>query len=219
MIAVSFFLASNALFQLASKGLLYSSEGLEIDLEMSPMVIPVLCGATCLLLLPSILRKHIVKSSHKEYFKCAFAFFTGIVFAHGLFLGGMLQISRITGFFALPSLFFPGPLETPHSQFDPSLAFVLISALLPNLLLDSLMNTQRKPWIEDHCHLPNINRKADARLMIGASIFGLGWSMGGICPGPAMVLFSSLITKMDFTLVPWILAFAAGSIVGKHISM
>lgn len=63
--------------------------------------------------------------------------------------------------------------------------FVMIGAVGLNLLTFNLF---RKPFLSEKYEIPT-NKKIDMKLILGASIFGIGWGIGGLCPGPAFSLF------------------------------
>ena len=52
------------------------------------------------------------------------------------------------------------------------------------------MKRLRRPVFDDTFHVPT-NRKIDVPLVIGSALFGLGWGIGGFCPGPALVALGS----------------------------
>lgn len=66
-----------------------------------------------------------------------------------------------------------------------SLMFVMMGAVCFNLITFNLL---KKPILSEKYDVPT-NRKIDFKLVLGASIFGIGWGIGGLCPGPAFALF------------------------------
>jgi uncharacterized protein len=102
------------------------------------------------------------------------AFISGLIFAIGLALSGMTQPDKVMNF-----LDFAG-------QWDPSLAFVMGGGVLLNAALYWL--TRRKlerPLLAPSFALP-LRTRIDWPLMAGAALFGVGWGLGGYCPGPAI---------------------------------
>lgn len=63
--------------------------------------------------------------------------------------------------------------------------FVMLGAVGLNLIT---FNILKKPILSEKYELPT-NKKIDMKLVLGASIFGVGWGIGGLCPGPAFSLF------------------------------
>jgi uncharacterized protein len=97
----------------------------------------------------------------------------GALFGAGLLIAGMTQPLKVLAF-----------LDAGH-RWDPSLAFVMMGAVgVYGLAYHKLRRT--RPWFDGLFHLPT-RRDLDAPLVVGSAIFGVGWGVGGICPGPAMV--------------------------------
>ena len=70
-------------------------------------------------------------------------------------------------------------------DWDPSLAFVMGGALLVYGVGSRLVQRRERPLVEREWHLPT-RRDIDGRLLGGAALFGIGWGLGGFCPGPAL---------------------------------
>ena len=102
------------------------------------------------------------------------AFTCGLVFAFGLIAGGMTQPSKVVGF-----LDFTG-------AWDPSLALVMGGALGTHAVLRRFVMSRPRPLLTARFSVPT-RTDIDARLLCGAAIFGVGWGLGGFCPGPAVV--------------------------------
>ncbi|GGG22992.1 membrane protein [Rhizobium wenxiniae] len=102
---------------------------------------------------------------------------SGMVFGFGLSLSGMLNPVRVQGFLDV------------FGNWDPSLAFVLGGAVAVAFIGVQVMKKLRHPAFDDSFHVP-ANRKIDGPLVIGSALFGLGWGIGGLCPGPAIASLS-----------------------------
>lgn len=102
---------------------------------------------------------------------------SGIVFGFGLSLSGMLNPARVQGFLDI------------FGVWDPSLAFVLGGAVVVAFIGVQMMKRMRHPSFDDSFHVPT-NRRIDAPLIVGSALFGLGWGIGGFCPGPAVASLS-----------------------------
>ncbi|WP_064713762.1 YeeE/YedE family protein [Rhizobium bangladeshense] len=102
---------------------------------------------------------------------------SGVVFGFGLSLSGMLNPVRIQGFLDV------------FGAWDPSLAFVLGGAVVVAAIGVQVMKRLRHPAFDDSFHVP-ANCRIDAPLIIGSVLFGLGWGIGGFCPGPAVASLS-----------------------------
>lgn len=113
--------------------------------------------------------------------KAWWALLAGFVFALGLGLGGMTQPRKVTGFLDV------------FGHWDPSLMFVMMGAIgvhMPVALWWS--RKAKKDSLGTNvagCGVPDEQNSkiVDAALIGGAAVFGVGWGMGGFCPGPAFV--------------------------------
>ncbi|MEO1483418.1 MAG: DUF6691 family protein [Myxococcota bacterium] len=124
-------------------------------------------------------------------------FLSGLVFAAGLALSGMTMPEKVIGFLD----FFGG-------AWDPSLAFVMGGAAGTYAIAFWLLKPADKPWLGARFFLPP-RASIDRRLLIGAALFGVGWGLGGFCPGPAIVSAASF--GLDA------LVFVASMIVGMVV--
>lgn len=102
----------------------------------------------------------------------------GLLFGAGLALGGMTQPEKVIGFLDLAG------------AWDPSLAFVMGSALLIATPLFALAQRRGRPLFEEKFFLPT-RRDLDAKLIGGGILFGIGWGIAGYCPGPALAALSA----------------------------
>jgi hypothetical protein len=117
----------------------------------------------------------------------AAAFASGVLFAAGLVISGMTQPAVVQGFLNLGGLFDP----VRFGAWNPALAFVMGGAVIVSLLAFAITPRDgKKPWFAARFALPT-RRDVDRRLLIGATLFGIGWGLAGYCPGPA---FASLLT-------------------------
>ncbi len=107
------------------------------------------------------------------------ALLAGLLFSVGLALSGMTQPAKVVGFLDLAG------------SWDPSLAFVMLGAILVHLVLYRLILRRPSPLYSGHFELPT-RRDLDRKLLIGSGIFGVGWALGGYCPGPALVAVGGL---------------------------
>lgn len=102
---------------------------------------------------------------------------SGIVFGFGLSLSGMLNPVRVRGFLDV------------FGAWDPSLAFVLGGAVVVAFIGVQVMKRMQHPAFDDSFLVPT-SRRIDVPLVIGSALFGLGWGIGGFCPGPAVASLS-----------------------------
>jgi uncharacterized membrane protein YedE/YeeE len=106
------------------------------------------------------------------------AFAAGLLFGLGLAVSEMINPARVIGFLDVAG------------RWDPTLAFVMGGALTVTLPAYSLILRRRRPLLDGEFHLP-AKHAVDRPLIIGAAIFGLGWGLGGFCPGPALASLAS----------------------------
>ena len=130
------------------------------------------------------------------------SFVSGVVFAVGLGIGGMTQPAKVIGF-----LDFAG-------NWDPSLAFVMIGAIAVHSILYRVIRKRPSPLFSQVFSLPT-RTDIDLRLVGGAMIFGLGWSIAGFCPGPALTSLAS----GNLSLVIFTVAMIAGMLLYKFVDV
>ena len=122
--------------------------------------------------------------------KLAFAFIGGLAFGAGLILAGMANPAKVLGFLDLAG------------RWDPSLAFVMGGAIAVGLVGFRLARANPLAWSGEPRAWPAL-RQLDKRLVVGALVFGVGWGIAGICPGPALVLLGAVPMSTP-TESPWI---------------
>ncbi|MBJ7439602.1 MAG: YeeE/YedE family protein [Sphingopyxis sp.] len=101
------------------------------------------------------------------------ALVAGALFGAGLALSGMADPQRVRGFLDL------------FGAWDPTLAFVMAGAIAPMAIAWRLHNRMIAPLAAPVFSLPT-NQDLDPRLIGGAVLFGIGWGIAGLCPGPAI---------------------------------
>ncbi len=101
------------------------------------------------------------------------ALIAGVLFGIGLSVSRMVDPAKVLNFLDLAG------------AWDPSLAFVLMGATGTAALGYRLVRRRTAPLLAEEFHLPP-TRAIDRRLVAGASIFGIGWGLVGLCPGPAI---------------------------------
>lgn len=124
------------------------------------------------------------------------ALLAGIIFGMGLVLAGMTDPDKVLAFLTL------------NQYWDPSLIFVLGTALIVTFVGYRLVGMRATPLFDEEFHAP-LATTIDTRLLAGASIFGVGWGVAGFCPGPALV---GLMT-FDPRAAVFLIAFTLGVLV------
>ena len=135
---------------------------------------------------------------------------SGFFFGTGLVMTGMTEPTKVLSFLSLPALLFKSEFENP--VWDPSLLFVMMGGMLPNLLAyNFFIRKTSKPLLNSKFHFPT-RRDIDLNLIIGAALFGVGWGYSGFCPGPG---FIAMVTKPDASVLPWITGAAGGVLLHR----
>lgn len=102
----------------------------------------------------------------------------GFIFAIGLGLSGMTQPQKVIGFLDL------------FGSWDPSLIFVMAGAILVHFVTYKLIRKKSSPLLSSQWHVPT-KKEITPALVIGSFTFGVGWALGGFCPGPAVTSLAS----------------------------
>ena len=121
---------------------------------------------------------------------------SGLLFGFGLSLSGMLDPARVRGFLDVTG------------AWDPSLAFVLAGAVTVAGLGTLLRRRMARPVFAERFELP-VKTTIDRRLVAGSALFGIGWGLVGLCPGPAVASLTLGLAPTFFFVV----AMVAGMLV------
>ncbi|WP_045837593.1 DUF6691 family protein [Hyphomicrobium sp. 99] len=127
----------------------------------------------------------------------AIALLSGVLFGMGLAISGMIDPARVRAFLDV------------GGNWDPTLAFVMGGALLPMAVAWQVAKRLRKPLVSNDFHFPP-TKHVNWKLIGGAAIFGTGWGLAGICPGPGI----AAIAVQPMPALLFVLAMAAG--MGLH---
>lgn len=124
------------------------------------------------------------------------AFLAGSLFGLGLLLAGMADPAKVLGFLDLAG------------QWDPSLGLVMVGAIGAALFPLQWSRRQARSLLGAAMHMPKA-RDLDRRLIIGSLVFGVGWGIAGICPGPAL----ALVFTGYWQILLFVLAMLAGMLI------
>jgi hypothetical protein len=97
----------------------------------------------------------------------------GLLFGMGLAVSEMINPAKVLNFLDV------------FGRWDASLAFVMLSAVVISAIGYHLAFRRKRPLFEPQFMLPT-RQDIDLRLLVGSAIFGIGWGLGGYCPGPAI---------------------------------
>ena len=127
---------------------------------------------------------------------------SGIIFGIGLVISEMINPEKVLGFLDL------------FGNWDPSLAFVMIGALIIFSPLFHVIKKKEKPIFAKNFNYSN-NKSINNQLILGSAIFGAGWGLIGLCPGPAI----SSIALLDIHSIIFVIAMFVGFYLVKLINL
>jgi len=126
----------------------------------------------------------------------------GIIFGIGLVVSEMVNPAKVLGFLDL------------FGNWDPSLAFVMIGALIVSCPLFHLIKNKDKPLLSEKFDYSK-NKEINNKLIIGSALFGAGWGLGGLCPGPAI----SSLALLNINSIIFIFAMFIGFYLVKFFNL
>ena len=129
-----------------------------------------------------------------------FSLLSGIIFGVGLVVSGMTNPEKVIGF-----------LSITHN-WDASLIFVMGGAIIITAPFFYLLKNRNKSLLGLNFNLPQ-KKGLDKKLLIGSALFGIGWGLVGLCPGPAI---SSIALFEPITLI-FLIAMFLGVLTNKYI--
>lgn len=118
---------------------------------------------------------------------------SGALFGAGLTLSGMTDPARVRGFLDV------------FGRWDPTLAFVMGGAVIVMAIAWRVQSRMARPVFGEKFSLPD-RRDFDGRLIAGSALFGIGWGMAGLCPGPAV----ASLALSPLSVIPFLAAMLAG---------
>ncbi len=124
----------------------------------------------------------------------------GLVFGLGLIVSGMIDPAKVQNFLDIAG------------TWDPSLAFVMAGAIGVTSIGYAFVRRLGAPLLEPAFQFPKAT-EIDARLVAGSLLFGIGWGLGGLCPGPAL---TGLTLAAPGTLV-FVAAMLLGVVLGTTV--
>lgn len=125
------------------------------------------------------------------------AFLSGLLFAIGLGISGMTNPANVLGFLDVAG------------NWDGRLAFVMGGAIAVHAALRPLIHKRERPLFS--AKFPSLSAsRVDRKLLVGAGLFGVGWGLGGYCPGPALTSIA--------TGAPQLLVFVSAMFAGMFLA-
>lgn len=118
---------------------------------------------------------------------------SGLIFGAGLAISGMTNPNKVLNFLDVTG------------SWDPTLALVMAAAVPVSALSFWLARRRHRPLLEPGFTLPQ-NTRLEAPLIVGSALFGIGWGLGGYCPGPAV----ASLAQPSLSLLAFLAAMGAG---------
>lgn len=134
-----------------------------------------------------------------------FSWLAGLVFGIGLIIAGMTNPAKVLGFLDIAGLW------------DPSLAFVMVGGIAIASIGLLVAKKRTLSFLGLQMRLPT-SKHIDRPLILGGMIFGIGWGIAGICPGPALVLVGGGVFKGFIFVIAMIAGMALFELFNHHKS-
>ena len=129
-----------------------------------------------------------------------FSLLSGIIFGIGLVISGMTNPEKVIGFLSLTH------------NWDASLIFVMGGAIIVTAPAFFILKNKTSSSLGFEIQLPQ-KKDLDKKLLLGSSLFGIGWGLVGLCPGPAV---SSIALFEPLTII-FLMSMIVGIIINKYI--
>ena len=131
-----------------------------------------------------------------------FSFISGLIFGIGLTVSGMVNPAKVIAFLNI------------LGNWDPSLVFVMVGAIIFSAPFFYILKNKKKPLFNSSFQIPS-RTNIDRNLIIGSSLFGIGWGMVGLCPGPAV---ASIAFFQPLSIL-FVIALMSGFYLCKYIKI
>ena len=125
---------------------------------------------------------------------------SGIILGVGLTVSNMINPAKVLGVLDL------------FGQWDPSLIFVMMGAIIVSSPFFLLFKSKSKPVFAESFSIPEI-KNIDSKLIFGSSLFGIGWGLVGLCPGPAIASLALANNYSLFFIISMLFGFLLVKIV------
>ncbi|NVK29994.1 MAG: YeeE/YedE family protein [Gammaproteobacteria bacterium] len=125
----------------------------------------------------------------------------GLVFGLGLVISGMIDPNRVQGFLDLTG------------EWNPTLATVMGGGVIVTTIGYKLLFKRSMPLFAPKFYVPT-KTDMDSKLILGSAIFGIGWGLGGLCPGPAL----TVLTQAGSNAIIFVIAMIAAMLAAAAIN-
>ena len=126
---------------------------------------------------------------------------SGLIFGAGLVISEMVNPVKVQDFLDL------------FGNWDPSLAFVMGGAVAVTLFSSRFIMKRKTPIFAERFYMA-VTTSIDSRLILGASLFGIGWGLSGYCPGPGII--NAMINPTEAMM--FLPALVIGGLIGQRYS-
>lgn len=130
------------------------------------------------------------------------AFIAGLLFGAGLILSGMTDPANVVAFLDIAG------------DWNPALAVVMTSAIIVATPAFMLVKRRHQTLLEAQADIAN-RRQIDSALLTGSAIFGMGWGLSGICPGPGLMLAFAL----NYSAIVFVAAMSIGMLIAPYLKI
>ncbi len=134
------------------------------------------------------------------------ALVVGFIFSMGLGLSGMTKPQNVIGFLDL------------FGEWNPSLMLVMVDAILIHFVTYKVIRRRSSPLLSKEWHVPT-KREITPALVIGSFIFGVGWALGGFCPGPALVSLATFNFQVILFIASMLMGMFAFRLIDKKLKL
>ncbi|MDA9311110.1 YeeE/YedE family protein [Gammaproteobacteria bacterium] len=142
------------------------------------------------------------KNHESTFAHSTVALLSGLLFGLGLIISGMVNPGKVIGFLDLAG------------DWDPSLLFVMGGGVAVTTATFWLVLRRERPLFEKKFFLPT-KADLDGRLLTGAALFGIGWGVGDLCPGPAITALATLDPSVVFFVGAMLLGMVLQNLVAE----
>lgn len=141
----------------------------------------------------------------QNWFLSVSAFICGLLFGLGLLMAGMANPAKVLGFLDIAGLW------------DPSLALVMVGGIIVAFIAFTISKKMPQSLLNTKFNWPDATA-ITRPLLIGSILFGLGWGLAGLCPGPALVLAGSGAIEGLIFVVFMLIGFRLADLVQARLS-
>ena len=175
-----------------------------MSLPSSAQIIPLATPLVIAASIPMLLRIYLLTHRQASDLRILPYALSGLTFSLGLLISGMVSPLKVISFLRL---------IPPWTVFDPSLFFIVLGGVVPNAVdwAFTTSKTPRLPW--EAWRVPD-RKDIDWKLLLGSAVFGVGWGMAGVCPGPAIVALGEAFVRRRPAVMAGIGVWLAGMVVG-----